>query len=194
MNTAAIVQPAPARSDDEIEARVINVVARVLDREPETIRPESSLESDLGAESLDYLDMAFSLEREFNVHFPRVDVLQRAVAHFGEDKLWLGGKLTGFGVELLRRSMPEVPPERLSTDMPIAELRRLFSVATFIRVVRQLLDARAQLPAACPECGGKLVEAKVTPQLVCESCQHSIGIPSGDDVMAAELIAIGNSI
>ena len=179
---------------DEIERKVINVVADVLDRDRDEVRPNSSLEFDLGAESLDYLDMAFSLEREFNINFPRADALQRAVAHFGEDKLWKDGHLTPFGVQLLGESMPELDKERLTPELPLAELRRMFTVATMIRVTKRLLQAKEEASRECPECGGQLIAGDAAPEFECKDCHHVVAFPQGDDVLAADLVAIGERI
>src|SRR3712207_8540781 len=51
---------------------------RSLDLDPSAVVPDASLEEELGAESLDFLDLAFMLEREFQVRLPRLNLLQRA--------------------------------------------------------------------------------------------------------------------
>jgi acyl carrier protein len=177
--------------DPTIAKRVIHAVATVLDCDESKITVSTSLH-ELGAESLDYLDIAFSLERDFNIHFPRVDALQRAVAHFGEDQLWSEGKVTEFGLELLRESMPEL--HLANKEMRIADLRTMFVVGTLVRVVTRLLRAKAEMSRKCPNCQAELHEVNDSPELRCANCATSVPLPSGDDVMTADLIEIGTRL
>jgi acyl carrier protein len=187
MSTAeSLVEPDPS-----IAKRVIHAVAVVLDCDEDKITTSTSLH-ELGAESLDYLDIAFSLEREFNIHFPRVDALQRAVAHFGEDQLWADGKVTEFGHELIKQGMPELKLD--SKELRLADLRTMFLVGTLVRVVTRLLQAKAEMPRQCPDCSGELREVADSPELRCVSCSRTIPLPSGDEVMSADLIEIGTRL
>src|SRR5580704_17362406 len=129
----------PVQSGDDVERRVLEVIARAMDRPVSEVTPTSSLEDDLGAQSLDYLDIAFSLEREFRIQFPRADFMQRASDQFGEEKLVRDGVITDFGLQLLARGMPELNPADLKSGLRVSEVRNMFVVATFIRVVKQLL-------------------------------------------------------
>jgi len=181
----------PLIEDPTVSKRVIHAVATVLDCDEAKISVSSSL-SELGAESLDYLDIAFSLEREFNIHFPRVDALQRAVLHFGEEQLWSQGKVTEFGLELLKQGMPELNLGQ--KELKLADLRNLFVVATLVRVVNRLLQAKAEMSTQCPQCNGTLTEVADSPEFRCASCGHTVPFPAGDDVMSADLIAIGTRL
>jgi acyl carrier protein len=177
-------------ADPAVAKKVIEVVATVLDCDAANITIETELH-ELGAESLDYLDIAFSLERAFNVHFPRVGVLQRAVSHFGEDKLWVNGQVTEFGVELLKRGMPEL---KIEGELRLNQLRTMFVVGTLVRVVNRLLLAKSQISRECPKCQGALEELPDTPALRCSSCSHTVPFPSGDDIMTADLTEIGERL
>ncbi len=177
-------------TDPAVAKKVIDVVATVLDCDAANITVETELH-ELGAESLDYLDIAFSLERAFNVHFPRVDVLQRAVSHFGEDKLWVNGQVTDFGVELLKRGMPEL---KIEGELRLNDLRTMFVVGTLVRVVERLLLAKSQMSRECPKCQGALAELPDTPALRCASCSHTVPFPSGDEIMTADLTEIGERL
>src|SRR5579884_2116378 len=84
-----------------IEPRVIEIVARALQRAPEDVHLSSSFWADLGAESLDMLDIAFSLERTFGIRVPHTDLVSRAIDRFGEDSILENGVLTSFALELI---------------------------------------------------------------------------------------------
>jgi acyl carrier protein len=188
---ATIANPATAQHPpDDIERRVVAVIARAMDRPVSEVSPSSSLEEDLGAQSLDFLDIAFSLEREFRVQFPRTDFLQRASVHFGEENLAKDGVVTPFGLRLLALGMPELDPAKLKPGLKIAELRKMFTVATFIRVSCQLLEMKAGMDRRCPNCKAEMTESNVLPEFVCNVCQTVVSVPSGDEVLFRHLLAI----
>jgi acyl carrier protein len=171
-----------------LEQKVVQAVATALDVEPATVTPLSSLHADLGAESLDFLDIAFSLEREFKVHFPRQDLLERAASYFGEDNLVQNGVVTELGLQMLRTALPEVEPSLIRPGLRAAEVPALFTVGTFVRVLDRLLAAKQSLPRECAACGGELADSSTLPELVCLSCNKTVPFPSGDDVLYGELI------
>jgi acyl carrier protein len=171
-----------------LERKVAQAVAAALDIKPEQVTPSSSLHGDLGAESLDFLDIAFSLEREFKVHFPRQDLLERAAKYFGEDSLVEHGVVTEVGLQMLRSAMPEVDPSRVKPGLRAVDVPDLFTVRTFVRVLDRLLAAKQSLPRQCADCGKELSESSALPELVCTSCDKTFPFPSGDDVLYEDLV------
>lgn len=177
-------------ADGEIERRVLAIIASSMDRPVSEVTPQSSLEMDLGAQSLDYLDIAFSLEREFRIQFPRADFFQRATDHFGEETLAKDGVITEMGIRLLAVGMPELDPAQLKPGIRVDEVRRMFTVATFIRVTKQLLQSKANADRTCPKCGQQMEDSPTLPEFVCPACQTSVPLPSGDDVLFENLLSV----
>lgn len=175
---------------DEVEHKVIEVIAHSMDRPVSEVTPASSLEMDLGAQSLDYLDIAFSLEREFRIQFPRTDFFQRASDHFGEDTLAKDGVITDFGLRLLTVGMPELDAAQLKPGLRVDEVRRMFTVATFVRVTKQLLESKANADRICPKCGVQMEDSPTLPEFVCAACQTSVPLPPGDDVLFQHLLSV----
>lgn len=174
----------PAIPEPEVRRRVIAAVAHALDLDPAEVTPDASLEEELGAESLDFLDLAFALEREFQVRLPRLNLLQRAEERYGEGSLIQNGVVTERGLALLAERMPEVRPERLRAGLRASELGRLVTAETFVRVVMELLAHKARLLAApCAACGGALAASAVAPELACERCGATVPLPVGDEVL-----------
>jgi len=174
--------------DDEIERRVITILAAALDCKPSDIVPSAGLQ-DLGAESLDFLDIAFRIEKEFRIRMPRLNVLARAEEHFGEGVLVTDGLLTPVGLEVLRKTMPEVDPARLRPGLRASEVGRLLSADTFVRIVRRMLAATRDALVACPACGGTLEPSATTCEAICAACRALVPFPPGDDVLLQDLIA-----
>lgn len=178
-------------SDHEIEQKVIAAVSESLDLDPAEVLLTSSLENDFGAESLDYLDIAYMLEREFNIQFPREDLLQRAADYFGEEALLTkSGLITDLGLELLRKGMPELDTGLLKPGLKAVDLRPLFTVQTFVRVVQRLLEAKQKFPRECPDCGTEVIEADVLPQFECPKCSKILPFPTGDTVIFQDLVSL----
>jgi acyl carrier protein len=176
--------PPAAISEPEVRRKVIAAVAQALDLPESEVTPDASLEEELGAESLDFLDLAFMLERELQVRLPRLNLLQRAEERYGEGSLIQDGAVTGRGLALLAERMPEVRPERLRPGLRVSEIGRLVTAETFVRVVMELLAHKAALLASpCPECGGRLEASAVAPELTCGGCGATLPLPAGDEVL-----------
>ena len=62
-------------SQDEIFEKVSATLVEALNVDEDEIRPASTLTGDLGAESIDFLDIVFRLEREFGIKIPREELL-----------------------------------------------------------------------------------------------------------------------
>lgn len=116
-------------------------MAEVLAIDAAKITPGASLIDDLGAESLDFLDLVFRLETEYRVKIPRDGILLTAREGLasGFDQ---SGVLSNDALERLRLLMPEVPPERLAPGLRSHQIPNLFTTETFVRLVAwRLADA-----------------------------------------------------
>jgi acyl carrier protein len=175
-----------------VERKVREAVAKSLDVELQQVHLSSSLQRDFDAQSLDMLDIAFMLEREFRVQFPQTELLQRASTHFGEDELVQSGRVTDFGRELLRKGMPELDPASLQPGLRAVDVVSLITVETFVRLVLRLLDAKRQVPTDCPECGSRMRESEQMPEFVCPVCAYVTPVPSGDEILLQDLVALAH--
>lgn len=175
-------------TQEEIEQKVIEAISNSLDLDPEEVNLSSSLQDELGAESLDYLDIAYMLEREFRIQFPRADLLQRANEYFGEDTLIKDGLVTELGLQMLRKGMPEIEPAQLKPGLKAVDVPRMFTPRTFVRVVMRLLDAKQQAVKVCTECGSPTAESPTSPEFVCTNCGKTFLSPSSDEVVFQDLV------
>jgi acyl carrier protein len=165
-------------SPSEIHERFAAIVAKSLRIEASQVTPDASL-ADLGAESLDLLEITMEAEDEFAILMPQKDVLQMGQDVFGPGVLVNEGRLTDAGVRFLQRRMPESEAGALSAGMPVAEVARLFQqVRTWVRVIEGLLE---QQPRQCPTCSEALSKA-VAGRFKCGGCGHEVDLPAGDDL------------
>jgi acyl carrier protein len=123
-----------ATKHDELYGKVLACVADVLAVDAAKITPKASLIDDLGAESLDFLDLVFRLETDYNVKIPRDGI--RLVAQDGlAEGFEQAGVLTPAALERLRLLMPEVAQARLVPGLKAHQIPNLFTVETFVRLV-----------------------------------------------------------
>ncbi|HET9762843.1 MAG TPA: phosphopantetheine-binding protein [Casimicrobiaceae bacterium] len=133
-------------SKEQIEAvfpKVAETMADALGCDLEEVKPDVSLIEGLDAESIDFLDMVFRLERAFKIKIPRGKIIENARGDMPESEFEQKGVLTEAGLAQLKRYLSEVPPERFKNPMKVADIPRLFTPVTFCKLV-----IRAQREAA----------------------------------------------
>jgi acyl carrier protein len=123
-----------ATRHDELYGKVLGCVADVLAIDPGKITPAASLIDDLGAESLDFLDLVFRLETDHKIKIPRDGIRLVAQDGLGEG-FEQAGVLTPAALERLRILMPEVAQARLAPGLKTHQIPNLFTVETFVRLV-----------------------------------------------------------
>lgn len=132
---------------EEVQAifpKVAATIADALGCEVDQVKPHSSLIDDLEAESIDFLDIVFRLERAFKVKIPRGKLVEDARGDLSESEFDQGGVVSEKGFERLKAFLTEVPAERFKTPMKVADIPRLFTVETFCKIV--LRQQRAATP------------------------------------------------
>lgn len=119
---------------------VCECVAAVVDVDDATVRESDCIIGDLGADSLDLLDLVFHLEQRFKVRITPRGIERAAQAKLGSVPIEVEGVYTPEALAELRRALPEVPAEELQSGLRTADLPRRFRVATFVNLVSGLLE------------------------------------------------------
>jgi len=136
----------------EIQAifhKVADTMADALACDLEKVRLDASLINDLGAESIDFLDIIFRLERAFKVKIPRGKIVEEARGELSEAEFEKGGVVSDAGLARLKIFLSEVPADRFKSPLKAAEIPKLFTVETFCKmVIRQQKAAVAAAPPA----------------------------------------------
>src|ERR1700693_6076760 len=110
-------------------------VADALGCDIEEVKPDASLIDDLNAESIDFLDLVFRLERAFKIKIPRGKVVENARGDLPEAEFEQKGIVTEKGMAQLRSYLSEIPAERFKTPMKVVDIPRLFTPETFCKLV-----------------------------------------------------------
>jgi acyl carrier protein len=121
-----------------VPERVREIVAEALARSPADVRPESILMADLGAESLDFLDIVFKLEHEFHIQITRGEMERAARGDMSDEEFAPAGIVSEQGLARLRELMPEAAA-RIEPGLRPGQILSLFSVQTFVNLVRAKL-------------------------------------------------------
>ena len=120
---------------DNVFPKVRAIVADVLAIDETDINLNSRLIGDLGAESIDFLDFIFQLEREFKIKIPRGQLEKKARGNLEESEFETGGFISDKGILALRDYLSEVPASSFEKKMKVSEIPLLFTVETFCKLV-----------------------------------------------------------
>lgn len=119
-------------------------VASVLEIPVDSVGEKDRLIDDLGAESLDLLDLVFQLEQKFHVSISPGDIERRAKAKLEGTPLEIDGVYTAEALSELRKILPEVPPSELAEGLTVAQLPRTFRVSTMANLVSRLMEEKGE--------------------------------------------------
>ena len=126
----------------DIHAKVTSVLVEVLVVGEDHVTPTASLQRDLGADSLDLLEIMFRLEHEFGIEIPRGELFPESVFRTGPE--WVeGGKLTDKGFAELRSRLPYADLGVLQVDRRLSAVSELFTVDLVTAYVGWKLGHRA---------------------------------------------------
>ncbi len=113
---------------------VRTIVAEALGRPAADVQLTSNLMEDLGAESLDFLDIVFRLEREFGIQITRGEMERASRGDMSDDEFASGGVISERGLARLRELMPEAA-DRIKPGLRPSTILTLFTVKTFANMV-----------------------------------------------------------
>jgi acyl carrier protein len=129
-----------AMSRDEIFQEVQEVLVDALGVDDEEVTAEATLMGDLGAESIDFLDIVFRLEKTFGIKIPREELFP-AESLINNPQYVSNGKLTAKGLKELKEKIPHTDLSSFSDDPDINKLGDLFTVGSIINFVEARLNA-----------------------------------------------------
>ena len=137
-------------SKEEIQAvfpKVAATLADALGCDVEQVTLDIPLIEGLEAESIDFLDIIFRLERAFKVKIPRGKIVEEARGDLPEAEFEANGLVSEVGLQRLKAYLTEVPADRFRTPMKVADIPRLFTTETFCKlVIRAQRTAQAAAP------------------------------------------------
>ena len=132
-------------SSSEVYTKLTSVLVDALGVEEDAIEPGAALQADLGAESIDFLDIAFRLERAFTIRIPRGELFSEHVLALCA-KIVRDSRATADDLAALRSQMPYADLSALERDRRLNRIDDLFTVDFLARYVVWKLggDGQAQ--------------------------------------------------
>jgi acyl carrier protein len=126
-------------TQEEIYNKVSATLVEALNVDEEDIKPTSTLQGDLGAESIDFLDIVFRLEREFGIKIPRGELFPESIFQ-GDPDLVQDGRVTAKGLDELRSKMPFADLSQFEQNPEVGNLSDLFTVDLIARYIQGKLE------------------------------------------------------
>jgi len=127
---------------EAIYEKVSATLADSLNVDAEEIRPEATLQGDLGAESIDFLDIVFRLERGFGVKIPREELFPESIFQ-GDPEFVQNGFVTPKGLQELRERLPFADVDSYAKDPQFRKLGDLFTVEMITRYITDKMTPKA---------------------------------------------------
>ena len=136
-------EPKPIQdyTNTEIGETVRTIVAESLGKKLDDVKLDSILMGDLGAESLDFLDIVFRLERDFGIEITRGEMERASRGDMSPEEFAPSGVISDAGLARLKDLMPEAA-DRIQPGLRPSTILSLFSVQTFANMVIGKRDGR----------------------------------------------------
>ena len=122
-------------TQEEIYTKVSATLVEALNVDEDDIKPTATLQGDLGAESIDFLDIVFRLEREFGIKIPRGELFPESI-FAGDPEYVHNGKVTEQGLAELRTRMPFADLTKFEKNPEVNAISDLFTVDMITRYIQ----------------------------------------------------------
>ena len=129
-----------AATRDEIFEQVKDVLVDALGLDDDEVTAEATLMGDLGAESIDFLDIVFRLEKAFDIKVPREELFP-AEAVLSNTDFVSGGKLTEKGLAEIKDKMPHTDLSEFEQDPDVNKIADLFTVDAIVNFIENKVNA-----------------------------------------------------
>jgi acyl carrier protein len=125
-------------TEDEVFEKVKETLIDALGVDDDEVTAEATLTGDLGAESIDFLDIVFRLEKAFDIKIPRGELFPDNILNNPE--FVQEGKLTEAALNELKQRMPHADFSEFEQDPDVNKMAELFKVQTIVNYVSGKLD------------------------------------------------------
>jgi acyl carrier protein len=123
---------------DEIYAKVKEVLVDALGVDDDEVTPQAVIRDDLGAESIDFLDIMFRLEKAFGIKIPKGELMPENVAN--DPNYVENGVVKPAGIEMLKQKMPHSDFSDFEKDPRVENMSKLFTVQAIVKYIEGKLN------------------------------------------------------
>jgi len=128
-------------SKDEVFDKIRAALVDALGVDEDEVTPNATLTGDLGAESIDFLDIVFRLEKSFDIKIPRGELFPESI--LTDPQYVADGKFTPAGIEELRKRMPFANLDEFAKNPVAQEFGNLFTVQMIANYVESKVNVEA---------------------------------------------------
>ena len=128
-----------APTKEEVQEKVKLALVDALGVDDDEVTADATMVGDLGAESIDFLDIVFRLEKAFEIEIPRAELFPEDIltnAEYVQD-----GRVTGAGLEKLKERMPFADLDKFEQNPAVQEFSNLLTVSDLCRYVESKIGA-----------------------------------------------------
>lgn len=129
--------------DEIIFAKVQETLAGALGVDPKEVTPQASLTRDLGAESIDFIDIIFRLEKVFDIKIPSGELFPGNLLN--DDRWVRDGLVTAEGLAELKNRVPYMDIDAFAKEPKVSRLAEYFTVDMVVRYVQDRLSKGSQV-------------------------------------------------
>lgn len=128
-----------APTKDEVFEKVQTALVDALGVDDDEVTKEATMVGDLGAESIDFLDIVFRLEKAFGIEIPRKELFPEDIltnAEYVQD-----GKVTDSGITELKKRMPFADLTKFESNPVVQDFGNLLTVSDLCRYIESKVEA-----------------------------------------------------
>jgi acyl carrier protein len=120
-------------SADEVFSKVQKILVDALGVEEDEVTPTATIIGDLGAESIDFLDIIFNMEKTFGIEISRDQLFPDDI--FANNEYVQQGRVTPAGLQAMKQRMPYVDLSKFEQDPKVQSFGGLLTVQDLCRYV-----------------------------------------------------------
>jgi len=129
-------------TETDVFEKLLPLIREVTGAKAGQVTMDSNLMTDLGAESIDLLDLSFLIEETFGITIEADEFERQAIANIPGGLYERDGVLTPEAIEELREALPEVEPDRFQPGMKKIDVPSVLTVAVFVHLIQRKTAAR----------------------------------------------------
>lgn len=125
-------------TQEQVFDKIRDVMTDALGVDDEEVTPDAKLVSDLGAESIDFLDIVFRLEKAFAIKIEQSELFPDNV--LSDENYVVDGKVTDMGMQELRKRLPHTDLNEFDASRSVDDFSNVFTVEAIVKFVENKLQ------------------------------------------------------
>ena len=131
-------------TETEVFEKLLPLIREVTGARADRVTMSSNLMEDLGAESIDLLDLSFLIEEAFGIAIEADEFERQASGHIPGGRYEQDGVLTPQALEELKQALPDVPADKFRPGLKKIEVPSVLNVAVFVHLIQRKIAQTQQ--------------------------------------------------